>query len=140
MQFRVIGQYPRCSHSAELQRSGVTEVVGNRYSFIRVRDETPPLGRHWERRLDVTGLPIRIRGSGDYNAQIKMTSAQYEDWFAQLLFRANESSTLAIGNDQRGREDCEVKCSFRPDASGAPIGKRVSRNVYQVEKHIARYG
>jgi hypothetical protein len=105
-----------------------------------VRDETPPLGRRWERRLDVTGLRLGICGSRDYDAQKKMTSAQYEDRFAKLPFRANESCTLAIGNDQRGREDCEVKCSFQPDASGAPIGKRVSRNVYKVEKQVARYG
>ena len=124
----------------KVQRSGIAEVVGNRYSFIRVRDEKLLLERRWERRLDVTCLPLRIRGSRDYNAQKGMTNAKYEDWFAQLPFRANKSCTLAIGNDQRGREDCEVKCSFRPDASGAPIGKRVSRNVYQVEKHIARYG
>ena len=124
----------------KLQRSGIIEFVGKMYSFTRVRDETPTLGRRWERRLDVTGLPLRIRGSRDYNAQKGMTKAKYEDWFAQLPFRANKSCTLAIGNDQRGREDCEVKCSFQPDASGAPIGKRVSRNVYQVEKHIARYG
>jgi len=81
------------------------------------------------RSSSARSLPDRVAGCSDMERFTaiggRCPRSSSGEFVRGLFVLANETCTLALGNDQRRHEDCEVNCCFQPDAVVLGTRKRL---------------